>query len=99
MAPVRPSSAISRSTVQRATVDALAAQRQPHLAGPVHAVVGRVDPLDLGFEHLIADLALAGLTIDLVVVGRWGDRHAQLGQRVQIDSTPHRRPSGPTRWP
>jgi len=32
-----------------------------------------VDPLDVLFEFFIADLAAAGLTIELVVVGRGGD--------------------------
>ncbi|AIH86296.1 hypothetical protein IU15_17040 [Mycobacterium tuberculosis] len=32
--------------------------------------------------------AAAGLPVDVVVVGRWGDRHTQLGQLCAIDSTP-----------
>jgi hypothetical protein len=39
-----------------------------------------VDTRDLGLEGLIAHLAAGGLTVDLVVEGRWGDRHTQPGQ-------------------
>jgi hypothetical protein len=39
-----------------------------------------VDPRDLGLELFVTDLAAAGFTVDPVVVGRWGDRYAQLGQ-------------------
>ena len=46
-APVRPSSAISRSTVQRATWMPSRLSCQPHLAGAVDAVVRGVDPRDL----------------------------------------------------
>ncbi len=60
--------------------DALAVERQPHFAGPIHTVVGRMDAFDLGFKILIAGLPVAGLTIELGVVGRWGDRHTQRGQ-------------------
>ena len=46
---------ISRSTVQRATVDALTAQLLPHLAGPIDAVVVRMDPPDLRDQLRVAD--------------------------------------------
>jgi hypothetical protein len=39
-----------------------------------------VDPRDLGLEFLVTHLAVAGFTVELVVVARWGDRQAQLGQ-------------------
>jgi hypothetical protein len=39
-----------------------------------------VDPGDLGFEGLVTHLAAAGLPVDVVVIGRWGDQHTQLGQ-------------------
>ncbi len=32
------------------------------------------------FELIIADLTTARLMIELVVVGRWGDRYTQLGE-------------------
>ena len=49
-----------------------------------------MDAFDLGFEFLIAGLPVAGLTIDLVVVGRRGDRHTQLGQLCadRLDTPP-----------
>lgn len=55
-APTRPSSAISRSTVQRATATPSPVKRQPYLAGPVDAVIGGVNPLDV-----LAELAVAHL--------------------------------------
>jgi hypothetical protein len=50
------------------------------LAGTVDAVVLGVDPGDLGFEGLVTHLAAARLPADVVVTGRWGDQHTQLGQ-------------------
>jgi hypothetical protein len=49
-----------------------------------------VDPRDLRLEVLVADFAAAGLAIDLVVVGRWGDRYTQLGQLCadRLDTPP-----------
>jgi hypothetical protein len=49
-----------------------------------------VDPRDLHLEVLVADLAAAGLTIELVVVGRWGDRHTQLRELCadRLDTPP-----------
>jgi hypothetical protein len=61
-------------------LDALAVKRQPHLARPVHPVVRGVDPRDVLLELVVADLAAAGLTVDLVVVGRRGDLNAELNQ-------------------
>jgi hypothetical protein len=58
----------------------LAVERQPHLASTVDPVVGGMDPRDLGLEGLITHLTATGLPIDLVIVGRWGDRHTQLRQ-------------------
>jgi hypothetical protein len=58
----------------------LAVKRQPHLAGTVDAVVGGVDPRDLGLEGLVTALAATGFAVDLVIVGRWGDRHTELAQ-------------------
>ena len=60
--------------------DALAVERQPHFAGTVDAVVGGVDPCDVFFELVVADLTAARLVIELVVVGRWGDQYTQLGK-------------------
>jgi len=70
--------------------DALTVQCEPHLAGTVDAVVGGVDPGDLGFEGLVTHLVAAGLPVDVVVVGRWGDRHTQLGQLCadRLDTPP-----------
>jgi hypothetical protein len=69
---------------------ALAVERQPHFAGSVHPVIGGVHPRDLRRERLVTDLAAAGLPIELVVVGRWGDRHTQLGQLCadRLDTPP-----------
>jgi hypothetical protein len=39
-----------------------------------------MNPRDLRLEGLVTQLAAAGLPVDRVVVGRWGDRHTQLGQ-------------------
>jgi hypothetical protein len=39
-----------------------------------------VDPRDVLLELVVADLAAAGLTVDLVVVGRRGDLNAELNQ-------------------
>jgi hypothetical protein len=49
-----------------------------------------MNPRDLGFEGLVTQLAAAGLPVDLVVVGRWGDRHTQLGQLCadRLDTPP-----------
>jgi hypothetical protein len=90
VAPVRPSSAISRSTVHRATVISSPVERQPHLACSVDTVISRVDARDLRLEFRVADLPRAGLTIYLVVVARWGDRHTQLGQLCadRLDTPP-----------
>ena len=60
--------------------DALAVERQPHLAGTVDPVVGRVHPLDLGFEARVANLAPGGWAVDMLVIGRWGDLNAELNQ-------------------
>jgi hypothetical protein len=69
---------------------ALAVERQPHFAGSVDPVVCGVDPRDLRLEVLVTDFAAAGLPIDLVVVGRWGDRYTQLGQLCadRLDTPP-----------
>ncbi len=61
-------------------LDALAVNRQPHFAGTVNVVVGGVDPVDVVVELAVADLPTAGLMVELVVVGRWGDRYIQLGK-------------------
>ena len=61
-------------------LDALAVERQPHLAGAVDAVVRGVHPLDVGLEGFVAYLAAAGWAIDVLVVGRWGDLNAELSQ-------------------
>ena len=53
-APARPSSRISRSTVQRATGDALAVELQPDLACAVDAEVLPVHPSDLDLQVLVA---------------------------------------------
>ena len=68
----------------------LAVERQPHFAGSVDPGVRGVDPRDLRLEVLVTDVAAAGLPIDLVVVGRWGDRHTQLGQLCadRLDTPP-----------
>jgi hypothetical protein len=70
--------------------NALTVEREPYLAGAIDPVVGRVDALDVRFKLLVAQLAAAGFTVDLVVVGRWGDRHAQLGQLCadRLDTPP-----------
>jgi hypothetical protein len=49
-----------------------------------------VDPRDLRLKGLVTQLAAAGLTIDLVVVGRWGDRHTELAQLCadRLDTPP-----------
>jgi hypothetical protein len=53
-----------------------------------------MNPGDLSLEGLLTALAAAGLTIALVVVRRWGDRHTQLGQlctdRLDTPSQPIR---------
>ncbi|CKW98023.1 Conserved membrane protein of uncharacterised function [Mycobacterium tuberculosis] len=52
------------------------------------AGIGRIY---LGHTGLgIAQLAAAGLPVDVVVVGRWGDRHTQLGQLCadRLDTPP-----------
>lgn len=61
-------------------LDALAVERQPHFARPVDAVVGGMNPLDMALETAIADLTCAGLTVDLLVVGRRGDLNTELNQ-------------------
>ncbi len=79
----RPSQAeLRHQTLNGATrhLDALTIERQPHFACPIHPEVRRVDPLDLGFEHLVAGSAAAGLALDLVVVRRWGDLYAEFNQ-------------------
>ena len=60
--------------------DALPVERQPDLARAVDAVVGGVHPLDMCDEFGIAVLPATRLPRDLLVVGRWGDRHSQPGQ-------------------
>jgi hypothetical protein len=69
---------------------ALAVQCEPHRAGSVDAVVCGVDPGDLGLEGLVTHLAAAGLPVELVVIGRWGDRYTQLGQLCadRLDTPP-----------
>ena len=49
-----------------------------------------MDAQDVGFEDLVPELPAAGLTIDLVVVGRWGDRYPQLSELVadRLDTPP-----------
>jgi hypothetical protein len=49
-----------------------------------------VNPRDLAFEDLVTALAATGLTMDLGVEGRWGDRHTQLGQLCadRLDTPP-----------
>jgi hypothetical protein len=49
-----------------------------------------VDPHDLDLEGLVTHLAATGFTVDLVVVGRWGDRHTQLAQLCadRLDTPP-----------
>jgi hypothetical protein len=76
--------------VQRAHRNALAVQRQPHLAGTIDPVVRGAHPCDLGLELLVAHLAAAGFTVELVAVGRWGDRHTQLGKLCanRLDTPP-----------
>jgi hypothetical protein len=73
----------------------LAVERQPHLAGSVDPVVDGVDPRDLGLEGLVTQLAATGFTVDLVVVGRWGDRHTELGQLCadRLDTPPQTIPA------
>jgi hypothetical protein len=39
-----------------------------------------VDSPDVLLELVVTLLAAAGLVVDLVVVGRWGDRRTQLAQ-------------------
>jgi len=45
---------------------------------------------DASLEGLVTPLAAAGLPGDLVVVGRWGDRHTQLAQLCadRLDTPP-----------
>ena len=62
-APCRPSSRISRSTVQRATCVPSPVQRQPHLPGPVDAVVLRM-------------CTRADRCLQLLIAPRPGRRHA-----------------------
>jgi hypothetical protein len=49
-----------------------------------------MNPRDLSLEGLLTQLAAAGLPVDLVVVGRWGDRHTQLAQLCadRLDTPP-----------
>jgi hypothetical protein len=49
-----------------------------------------VDPGDLRFEGVVTRLAAAGLPVDAVVIGRWGDRHTQLGELCadRLDTPP-----------
>jgi hypothetical protein len=49
-----------------------------------------VNPRDLRFERLVTALAAAGLSVDLLVVGRWGDPHTQPGQLCadRLDTPP-----------
>ncbi|CCC28830.1 hypothetical protein A5M96_11095 [Streptococcus pneumoniae] len=49
-----------------------------------------MDAADVLLEFAIAQLAAAGLPVDVVVVGRWGDRHTQLGQLCadRLDTPP-----------
>ena len=70
--------------------DALTVEREPHFAGAIDPVVGGVNPLDVRFEVLVADLTAARFTIVMLVVGRWGDRNTQLGQLCadRLDTPP-----------
>ena len=61
-------------------LDTLTVERQPHLACPIHPVVRRVHPFDLGLEARITDLAPGGLAVDMLVIRRWGDLNAELTQ-------------------
>src|SRR5215212_498508 len=61
-------------------LNALAVERQPHLARPVDPVVRGVDPPDVLLEFVIADLAATWLTVDLVIVGRCGDLNTELDE-------------------
>ena len=49
-----------------------------------------MNPLDVRYEVLVADLAPAGFTIVVFVVGRWGDRNTQLAQLYadRLDTPP-----------
>ena len=88
--PPRPSSRISRSTVQRATATSLAAQLPPHLARAVDAVVVSVHPADLLLE--LARRARRGRWAVAVlggVVGARGDLQPCSVSTRQIGSTPN----------
>jgi len=61
--------------------DALAVERQPHLARAIDPEVRGVDPPDVLFEFLIADLAATGLMVDLVIIGRGGNLDAEFDER------------------
>ena len=78
--PDRPISRIRRSTVQRATLDALPVQLGPDLVGPIDVEVLGVDPGDLDLQLFVADgpgrrRALLGHP-----VGVRGDLAAVLGE-------------------
>src|SRR4051794_24926737 len=63
--------------------DPFAVQLEPHLPGAVDAVVRGVHPCHLRLEVLVADPPPArrlAEALAVVVVGRWGDRQAVLGQ-------------------
>jgi hypothetical protein len=61
-------------------LDPLAIECQPHFARPVHPVVRGMNPFDLWFESLITDLTPAKLPVDMLVIRRWGNLHAELYQ-------------------
>src|SRR5690606_33038908 len=61
--------------------DAFPVQRQPYFPGSVDGEVLVIHPRDLGFELPITDLPVAGNSIPVLVVGRWGDPDAELGER------------------
>jgi hypothetical protein len=55
-------------------------QRQPHLPGPIDAVVGCMHSGDVELELPITLLACSGWLVEVVVVGRRGNPQAVLGQ-------------------
>jgi hypothetical protein len=55
------------------------------------------DPPRVGVDDKRDVHPSAGLTLKVLVVGRWGDLNAELTSPAQIDSTPHRRPPAPRR--
>jgi len=57
-----------------------AVERQPYLARPIDPIVRGVNTFNVMFEIRIANLARTGLTVDMLVIRRWGHRHTQLSQ-------------------